>query len=230
MESRGRSCICPLLHLRSELREVALRKEDIQELKLMEEVSRNEGIATQRELARNLNISLGLVNSFIKRIVRKGYFKITTIPGRRVRYLLTPKGLMEKSRLTAAYLQHSLSYYREIRDGFRDFAGEMKGRGVRKIALVGTGELAELFCISMQEAEIEISQVVDEGEGKHLFMGYSVEPLSALKVDAFDVVCLLEPDETDLLLIRLEELKVPKEKILAGPGLLHITQRSLEGA
>ena len=97
MESRGRSCIY-LTHLRLESREDPLRKEDIQELKLMEEISKNEGITTQRELARNLKISLGMVNSFIKRILKKGYFKITTIPGQRARYLFTPKGLVEKSR------------------------------------------------------------------------------------------------------------------------------------
>jgi predicted transcriptional regulator len=89
-----------------------LQKEDIQSLKLMEEISREDGFTTQRELAKRLDVSVGLVNLFIRRVVRKGYFKITTIPGRRVRYLLTSKGFAEKSRLTMSYLRYSLSYYR----------------------------------------------------------------------------------------------------------------------
>ena len=50
-----------------------LRKEDIQERKLMEEVHWGNGIITQREMARRLNVSVGLTNVFIKRVVRKGY-------------------------------------------------------------------------------------------------------------------------------------------------------------
>jgi hypothetical protein len=53
---------------------------------------------------------LGLTNLYLKRLARKGSIKITTIPRNRIRYLLTPQGLTEKSRLTYQYMQHSLSY------------------------------------------------------------------------------------------------------------------------
>ncbi|MBW2023016.1 MAG: winged helix-turn-helix transcriptional regulator, partial [Deltaproteobacteria bacterium] len=73
--------------------------EDIHILRLMGEIERN-GSFSQRELARRLNISLGLVNRFIKRLVNKGYFKVKTLPRNRVKYFLTPKGLARKSKLT----------------------------------------------------------------------------------------------------------------------------------
>ncbi|MEE9274538.1 MAG: winged helix-turn-helix transcriptional regulator [bacterium] len=196
-----------------------MRKEEIQELKLMEEVHRNEGFATQRELAVRLNVSLGLVNAFIKRVVRKGYFKVTTIPGRRVRYLLTPQGLAEKSRKTVSYIRYSLSYYREIRLRLNSVASEMKAEGVESVALVGTGELAEMCYLSMREAGIEISVVVSPEGGGERFLGYQVESLEALKEGSFDAVCLMELDEVEKTLERLRELGIPPERIVASPSL-----------
>ncbi len=185
----------------------------------MEEVHRNEGFATQRELAVRLNVSLGLVNAFIKRVVRKGYFKVTTIPGRRVRYLLTPQGLAEKSRKTVSYIRYSLSYYREIRLRLNSVASEMKAEGVESVALVGTGELAEMCYLSMREAGIEISVVVSPEGGGERFLGYQVESLEALKEGSFDAVCLMELDEVEKTLERLRELGIPPERIVASPSL-----------
>ncbi len=198
-----------------------LRKEDIQELKLMEEVFKNEGIPTQRELAQNLNISLGLVNTFIKRIVRKGYFKVATISGRRMRYLLTPKGIAEKSRLTAEYLQYSLSYYGEIRKRLMFYAEELREEDVRKVVLVGTGELAELFTLALQQAKIEITQLFSEDDNSsRWFLGYPVEPLSALKTfdkELFDKICLVGLKDFTLVQSRLGEIGDLRDRIVVCP-------------
>ena len=70
---------------------------DLRTLKILEKVD-NDSVPSQRDLARDLNISLGLVNSFIKRLVKKGYFKARHVPRNRIRYFLTPKGAAEKSR------------------------------------------------------------------------------------------------------------------------------------
>ncbi|MBW2133565.1 MAG: winged helix-turn-helix transcriptional regulator [Deltaproteobacteria bacterium] len=72
---------------------------DLRTLKLLEEIEHNHA-PSQRDLAKKLNISLGLVNAFVKRLAHKGYFKISTIPKNRVMYILTPKGMAEKTRLT----------------------------------------------------------------------------------------------------------------------------------
>ena len=71
-------------------------KEDLHVLRLMGEIDRN-GNYSQRELSSRLNISLGLVNTFLKRLVNKGYFKVKTMPRNRVKYFLTPEGLARKS-------------------------------------------------------------------------------------------------------------------------------------
>ena len=90
-------------------------KEDLHILRLMGEIDRN-GDHSQRELSRRLNISVGLVNTFLKRLVAKGYFKVTTMPRNRLKYFLTPEGLARKSKLTAEYLRYSVNFYKDIKN------------------------------------------------------------------------------------------------------------------
>jgi DNA-binding MarR family transcriptional regulator len=196
-----------------------LQKEDIQSLKLMEEISREDGFTTQRELAKRLDVSVGLVNLFIKRVVRKGYFKITTIPGRRVRYLLTSEGFAEKSRLTMSYLRYSLSYFREIRLNLKSFSDKLSANGVRRVVLVGTGEMAELLSLSFQEARIDIVAVVSVNEAGERFLGRSVGKVDDLVSLKFDAVCIMELSGERNLMERLLGLGVEEEKIFSGADL-----------
>ena len=72
-------------------------------------------VLTQRSLARELGIALGLANAYLKRCVTKGYIKVTHAPAKRYAYYLTPQGFAEKSRLTAQYLAISFDFFRLAR-------------------------------------------------------------------------------------------------------------------
>ena len=74
-------------------------------LGLLELVERD-GAQSQRKLASDLGIALGLVNAYLKRCVKKGLLKIGQAPPRRYAYYLTPHGFAEKSRLTVEYLSY----------------------------------------------------------------------------------------------------------------------------
>ena len=65
------------------------------DLAILKEIERSAPL-TQRGLAKKLGIALGLTNLYLKRLARKGYIKVTTIPRHRVKYLLTPKGITER--------------------------------------------------------------------------------------------------------------------------------------
>src|SRR6266540_1402085 len=112
------------------------------DLQLLNEVERNAGV-TQRSLANKLGVALGLTNLYLKRLAHKGYIKITTIPRHRIKYLLTPRGMAEKSRLTYLYMQYSLSYYRDMRNRLKGILSGLAGAGSKRIVIYGTGELAE---------------------------------------------------------------------------------------
>src|SRR5438477_10127647 len=83
-------------------------------LGLLESVERDGG-QSQRRIASELGIALGLVNAYLKRCVKKGLVKVSEAPARRYAYYLTPKGFAEKSRLTVEYLSASFSFFRQAR-------------------------------------------------------------------------------------------------------------------
>src|SRR5580700_10689605 len=83
-------------------------------LGLLESVERD-SMQSQRLLAAEFGVALGLVNAYLKRCVRKGLVKVKATPARRYAYFLTPRGFSEKSRLTLAYLGRSMSFFREAR-------------------------------------------------------------------------------------------------------------------
>ncbi|MFX5956864.1 hypothetical protein ABTF01_20940, partial [Acinetobacter baumannii] len=82
-------------------------------------------------------VALGLVNTYIKRCVKKGLIKVQQVPSRRYAYFLTPQGFAEKSRLTAEYLAWSLTFFRRARGECALIMAEAKRRGWEEIGLVG---------------------------------------------------------------------------------------------
>ena len=162
---------------------------DIRTLKILEKVD-NDVVPSQRDLARDLNISLGLVNSFIKRLVKKGYFKARHIPKNRMRYFLTPKGASEKTRLTYEYIQHSYKFYKEARQKMRDLYTELESQGVSCIVFYGAGDLAEIAYLSLQETNIRLVAVVDDEKNGKRFMRHMVEHPDRLVALAFDRILI----------------------------------------
>src|SRR5580765_2856373 len=75
----------------------------------------DDGAQSQRRIAEELGIALGLVNAYLKRCVKKGLVKVSEAPARRYAYYLTPRGFAEKSRLTVEYLGFSFSFFRQAR-------------------------------------------------------------------------------------------------------------------
>src|SRR5712671_7378848 len=115
-------------------------------LGLLESVERN-GSQSQRRLASELGIALGLVNAYLKRCVKKGLVKVSEAPARRYAYYLTPQGFAEKSRLTVEYLSYSFSFFRRARADCSEAFSQAKARGWRRVALAGVSDLAEIATI-----------------------------------------------------------------------------------
>ena len=186
--------------------------QDIRTLKILEKVERD-STSSQRDLARELNISLGLVNSFVKRLTQKGYFKIKQIPKNRIRYILTPRGFAEKSRLTIEYIQHSYQFYKNIRKKMRDLYVDLEQQGVRRIVFYGVGEMAEIAFVALHETEIELTAVVDDGKIGRRFMSLVVlSPLqlSSLQFDRIFITTIRpqEPIEQKIVDLGIAPAKI----------------------
>jgi hypothetical protein len=160
-------------------------------LGLLERVERN-GAQTQRGLASELGIALGLVNAYLKRCVRKGFIKMTEAPARRYAYYLTPQGFAEKSRLTIDYLSYSLSVFRRARSDYANVMNAARTGGFIRIVLAGVSDLAEIAVICAISEGIQIVGIVDPHSTQSRFVGFPVLATFDLVRKEFDAVVMTD--------------------------------------
>ena len=129
---------------------------------------------SQRLLASELGIALGLVNAYLKRCIKKGLVKVRSAPARRYAYYLTPQGFAEKSRLTVQYLSYSFGFFRQAKHDCSELFGTAKSQGIGKILLAGKSDLAEIAALCSMEHDIEIVGLVETAAIKRKFMGTPV--------------------------------------------------------
>jgi len=187
---------------------------DIRTLKILEEID-SDSTPSQRDLAGKLNVSLGLVNSFIKRLVHKGYFKVATIPRNRIKYILTPKGVAEKTRLTYQFVQYSFQFYKKSRKKLRDLFNELSAIGVQQIIFYGVSDFAEIAYISLQETNIQLTAVIDVAtEGKKFFNLIAENPykLNSIK---YDRILITDIQHREKILDDILSKGISREKIAA---------------
>ena len=169
--SGGRDCS------RAELfpgRDAVMDIEAHRDLQLLEAVEQNARV-TQRTLSTKLGIALGLTNIYLKRLVRKGYIKCVNVQSNRISYLITPRGIVEKARLTYEFMDYSLHLYADVRRRLRTVFQECAAGG-RRVAIFGRGEAAELAYLSLKEAGLEPVAIFD-GEGGPEFLGMPVRAI-----------------------------------------------------
>jgi len=185
---------------------------DIHALRILEEIEKDNS-QSQRELSRKLNISLGLVNSFVKRLAQKGYFKITTIPKNRVKYILTPKGFAEKSRLTYEFIQYSFDFYKKAREKLKVLLRNLENEGVRKVVFYGASDLAEIAYVSLKETSLELAGIVDDFKSGERFLGMTISHPSTLTGLEYDKIIVTSISSKDEMYENLVKLDIPKDKI-----------------
>jgi hypothetical protein len=130
---------------------------------LLSEIERNP-FFTQRGLAGELNIALGLMNQYLKRCVTKGWIRASQVSPRRITYFLTPEGFKEKSHMVKDYLARSMTFFRDARAQCEEAFEHCKAQGWLKIALVGEGDLADIakLVASSHEFSIEVVATKDD--------------------------------------------------------------------
>ncbi len=178
---------------------------------------------SQRGLAKELGIALGLANAYVERCVRKGLVKMRGAPRNRYAYYLTPEGFAEKSRLTARYLARSFRFYREARQQIDGCLVTCVERGYTRVALCGAGELAEIAVVVAMQHSLGLVAVIDARAGGRLFLSLPLirSPASADELDAIVLTDLVAPQRTFRNLRRVFD----DERIIVPP-LLNISRHA----
>jgi DNA-binding MarR family transcriptional regulator len=170
------------------------------ELKILHLLAANDS-ANQRQVADAAGFSLGLVNNVLRRLAKTGHIKIQNLNARRVRYILTPKGIAEKARQSYAYVHRTVAAFNTCLDRIAAVVDGEVEAGRRRFIVLGEGDVANL---------VEVALKLRAADG----VVYERRTDSAGVSDNKDVRVLdcREPDGTTLgisILTELLETRVP---------------------
>jgi DNA-binding MarR family transcriptional regulator len=168
---------------------------------------------TQRSLANRLGIALGLTNLYLRRLVRKGYVKCVNVQSNRLRYLLTPKGITEKTRLTYEFMQYSVSLYAQVRQHLHAVLEPYAIENRRRVAVYGTGEAAELAYLSIAGLGLEMVAVFDR-QPTGRFLGRPVRDIADHRDVPFDLLLVATLERSQSIVDELVRLGIDHERLV----------------
>ncbi len=130
---------------------------DEHELRILEAIERDPE-TTQATLAAQLGVAVGSVNWHLKRLVGKGYVKVTHLQRRKLHYFLTPSGLALKVKLTRSYLDVSLRTYRELRQAAQATLRDVRRSGYPAVRVEGDDEAIDILRLTCLEQGIAVEK------------------------------------------------------------------------
>tara|TARA_A100000171_G_C2136809_1_gene150938 strand:+ start:2977 stop:3666 length:690 start_codon:yes stop_codon:yes gene_type:complete len=114
---------------------------------------------TQRDLAAEMGISLGMVVSYIKSCVHKGFVRSRQVAPRRWAYFVTPKGFAEKSKMVSGYLHRAMTFFRDTRVQLEDLFLNCQKQGIQRIAIVGSGDVARIAILASNGFSVNLELI-----------------------------------------------------------------------
>ena len=192
-----------------------MRDDTARDLTILSAIADNDRL-TQRHLARQLGVTVSLANLYVKRLALKGFIRVINIRANRLRYLLTPKGIAEKSRLTYSYMCRTFERYREARRSLQAALHPLTEDGHKRIAFYGAGEAAEVAYLCLKEGGLDLAAVF-EREDSESFLGLPIRRLEELSPDEFDRVVVTSFISQEVTEAKVQELLlqgVPREQIV----------------
>lgn len=146
------------------------------ELKILEHVADRPELP-RRVAASKLGVSVKLAHKLLSGLVERGFLHVTKQNSRHWQYFLTPRGLSEKARLTREFIEFSFEFYREARRRSAQVCRDLSEAGIKRVAFLGLGELAEIAYLGVQEWDLELVEVFDRGRAGKTFFGCQVRPI-----------------------------------------------------
>jgi DNA-binding MarR family transcriptional regulator len=125
------------------------------ELQILEQIETDPDV-TQATLAEQMGVAVGTVNFTVKRLVSKGYVRVTQLERRRLKYIITPEGIALRTKLAMVSLKYSMRLYRETREQAKKLIAKAARQGYRQIAIRGNGELEDVVRLTCLELNMTI--------------------------------------------------------------------------
>ncbi len=167
-----------------------------------------EEISSQRQLADNSGISLGQVNYILKSLLDKGLVKVGNFKRNPHKisyaYLLTPKGIEEKSKLAVKFVLRKLREYEFLRASLTKRLIQIIDEGFVRIIFIGPLMVKEFIEGILQENKMNFILV------NHL---ENISSIRTVKKESFDIVLLFDENLNTQEIIR-QALDLPEERVM----------------
>ena len=184
-----------------------VRTNELRELQVLEQVEREPSVS-QRAISKRLGIALGMANAILKRLTRKGFVKIKKISPNRLAYLMTPKGLSEKTNLVLRYAGQTVAFYRRTKNVLVEQLKPLKEQGISRVAICGVGEMGEIVYLALRQLALDVVCAVDgERAGQH-WLGLTVRTMEELPSTGAEALVVTEPAGEYASLDKLKGYKI----------------------
>lgn len=134
---------------------MSLENSSARDLEILEHIETDPD-TTQAALASQLEVAVGTVNWHLKRLIEKGYVKVSRLERKKLKYIITPEGIALRARLTVDYIQNSFNLYRLVRVRARRVLDEAHAAGISEVRIEGNDEVAEICRLTCLEQSVHV--------------------------------------------------------------------------
>ena len=127
-----------------------------QEYELLSEIAQD-SMVTQASLSKRLGIAVGSVNWYIKRLIKRGYVKVSHLDRTRLKYDLTAEGMSVFSERAMQYARDSLKVYTSFRQKAQKVISQLNSRDITRVYLEGNDEIMDIMRLTCLELGMEVS-------------------------------------------------------------------------
>lgn len=129
------------------------------EYDLLNEIGQNP-LVTQANLSKRLGIAVGSVNWYIKRLIHRGWIKVSHLDRTRLKYDLTREGMSVFTQRALLYARDSLKIYGDFRKKAKVLVAELQQKGIKQVYLEGDNEdeILDILRLTCIEAGILLSE------------------------------------------------------------------------
>jgi len=147
-------------------------QEEITQYNILQSLENGDQIS-QRQLSSQLGINVASINFALKKLTKRGFVKMLGVNPRRMQYILTPKGIAEKTQLAYKFFDRNFHFYKAVRKDVEDKIGSIPFNDKKRVALYGVTDLMELAYLVIQDKELDLVAIFDD-ETKIRIFGYHV--------------------------------------------------------
>jgi len=147
---------------------------------------------SQRKITDQTGLAAGLVHSYMRKVISKGWVKARQVSRRRWLYYLTPEGFLEKSSLTLKYFRVTLQNYREAQSLLRKHLDRCHENDWTRLVVTGCNDLSEIAALNIKSMDrLELVAVIADGGGETV-AGQAARPFSDLAELDYDKILICD--------------------------------------